>query len=107
MSSHIANGPRSAPEPAADTGGAPSRDDSVAEALRGFGPLGILAILVILAGNLLFLPLSALLVLAWRWRTGTSWSEIGYSRPRSWVTTVAIGILFGGLFKLAMKALVM
>jgi hypothetical protein len=31
-------------------------DDGVAERLRGFGPLGILAILVILAGNFLFLP---------------------------------------------------
>ena len=33
--------------------------------LRGFGPIGILAILVILAGNFLFSPLSAILVLAW------------------------------------------
>ena len=53
-------------------------DDHVAIALRGFGPLGILAILVILAGNFLFVPLSAVLVLVWvRW-SRTPWREIGY-----------------------------
>ncbi|MCA1601876.1 MAG: hypothetical protein LC776_09635 [Acidobacteria bacterium] len=45
---------------------APPSDDSVAEGLRGFGPLGVLAILVILfAGNYPFVPLSAILVLVW------------------------------------------
>jgi hypothetical protein len=37
----------------------PPADDFVAAELRGFGPLGILAILIILAGNGLFAPLSA------------------------------------------------
>jgi len=37
-------------------------DDHLAASLRGFGPIGLLAILVILSGNLLFVPLSALLV---------------------------------------------
>lgn len=46
-------------------------DDRLAERLRGFGPLGVLAFLVILGGNLLFVPVSALLVLAWAWRSGT------------------------------------
>lgn len=31
--------------------------------LRGFGPLGLLAIVVILLGNSLFIPFSAILVL--------------------------------------------
>jgi len=52
-------------------------DDRVAERLRGFGPLGVLALFVILAGNLLFVPLSGLLVLAWAWRSGTPWQELG------------------------------
>ncbi|MFN2512775.1 MAG: hypothetical protein ABR568_15310, partial [Pyrinomonadaceae bacterium] len=43
-------------------------DDELAGRLRGFGPLGILAILLILVGNGLFAPLSAILVLAWAWR---------------------------------------
>jgi membrane protease YdiL (CAAX protease family) len=76
-------------------------------ALRGFGPIGILAIVVIAAGNFLFLPLSALLVLAWARLSETPWREIGYMRPKSWVATIAIGIVFGVAFKLLMKALVM
>jgi membrane protease YdiL (CAAX protease family) len=75
--------------------------------LRGFGPLGILAILVIAAGNFLFIPLSALLVLAWARQSGTPWREIGYVRPKSWAATIAIGIVFGVAFKLLMKAIVM
>ena len=76
-------------------------------ALRGFGPIGILAILVIAAGNFLFLPLSALLVLAWARLSETPWREIGYVRPKSWMATIAIGIAFGVAFKLLMKVLVM
>jgi len=82
-------------------------DDHVAIALRGFGPLGILAILVILAGNFLFVPLSAVLVLVWvRW-SRTPWREIGYVRPRSWTLTLSVGIVFGVAFKFLMKAIVM
>jgi hypothetical protein len=55
--------------------------DRFAEGLRGFGPLGILAILVILAGNYVFLPLSAILVLVWAQWSRTPWPEIGYVRP--------------------------
>jgi uncharacterized protein len=91
----------------ADTRGASASDDGVAEQLRGFGPLGILAIVLILAGNGLFAPFSALLVLVWAWRSRTPWREIGYQRPRSWMVTVAIGIAFGVTFKLLMKAVVM
>ena len=75
--------------------------------LRGFGPLGIAAILVILAGNFLFLPLSALLVLAWAYASETPWPELGFVRPKSWTKSILIGIAFGALFKLVMKALVM
>ncbi|MEA2564691.1 MAG: protease family protein [Acidobacteriota bacterium] len=82
-------------------------DDHVAARLRGFGPLGILAILVILAGNLVVAPLSAILVLVWAWRSHTPWSEIGYVRPVSWTGSLAIGIVFGIAFKVLMKAVVM
>jgi hypothetical protein len=75
--------------------------------LRGFGPLGILAIIIILAGNALFVPLSAILVLAWVRLSRTPWREIGYVRPRSWIATFAIGIVFGIVFKFLMKAIVM
>lgn len=75
--------------------------------LRGFGLFGILSILVILAGNFLFVPLSAILVLAWVSLSHTPWPEIGYVRPRSWTGTVVIGIVFGVAFKFFMKAIVM
>ncbi|MCM3871441.1 MAG: CPBP family intramembrane metalloprotease [Pyrinomonadaceae bacterium] len=82
-------------------------DDPVAEHLRGFGPLGILAILVILAGNAVFAPLSAILVLVWAWRSRTPWREIGYVQPRSWIGTLTTGIIFGVTLKFLMKAIVM
>jgi membrane protease YdiL (CAAX protease family) len=87
--------------------GVDSPDDPLAAALRGFGPLGLLAILAILAGNALFVPLSALLVLLWARRSRTPWREIGFVRPRSWVGGLAVGLMLGIAFKLAMKAIVM
>jgi hypothetical protein len=89
-----------------------SLEDSSTEArlaaqLRGFGPLGLLAILIILGGNFLFVPLSAILVLVWVSLSRTPWREIGYVRPQSWTRTLAIGIVFGVAFKFLMKAIVM
>jgi uncharacterized protein len=78
-----------------------------ARRLRGFGPLGVLAFLLILAGNLLFVPLSALLVMAWAKVSDTPWRELGFSRPPSWWRTVAIGLMLGVALKLVMKAIVM
>jgi len=88
-------------------GGGPERSDPIAAALRGFGPAGLAAMLVIALGNALFVPLTALLVLAWARRSGTPWREIGLARPRSWPATILVGIAFGAAFKLVMKALVM
>jgi membrane protease YdiL (CAAX protease family) len=84
-----------------------AREDDIARRLREFGPLGILAILVILAGNAVVVPLSALLVLLWTWLSRTPWREIGYVRPKSWIGSFAIGIVFGVAFKFLMKAIVM
>ena len=82
-------------------------DDNLASQLRGFGPVGLLAIVVILAGNLLFVPLSAVLVLAWAWRSRTPWHEIGYVKPRSWIRDLILGFVLGAAFKVLMKAVVM
>src|SRR5207248_1579134 len=71
-----------------------------AERLRGFGLLGLLAIVLILAGNLLFVPLSAILVLLWAWASRTPWQEIGFVRPRSWIASIALAVVFGSAFKL-------
>jgi uncharacterized protein len=82
-------------------------DDRFAAALRGFGLLGILAIVLVLAGNELFVPLSAILVLVWVRLSRTPWREIGYARPRSWISSILIGVTFGVALKFVMKALVM
>jgi membrane protease YdiL (CAAX protease family) len=78
----------------------------IAAALRGFGPVGILAILVILAGGF-FPPLAAILALTWVWLSRTPWREIGFVRPQSWTRTLIVGIVFGVAFKFLMKAVVM
>jgi membrane protease YdiL (CAAX protease family) len=84
----------------------PSSDNRVAAKLRGFGPLGILAIVVILAGAFIP-PFGAILVLVWVWLSRTPWREIGYVRPQSWMRTLIVGIVFGVAFKFLMKAVVM
>lgn len=69
--------------------------------------MGLLAMLAILAGNLIIAPLSAVLALAWVHRSRTPWRAVGYVRPRSWVGDAVIGIVFGSVLKLLMKAVVM
>src|SRR5438270_1205778 len=94
-------------EPAAQSTSVVSTNDGFASRLRGFGPLGILAILIILGGNVVVAPLSAILILIWVKLSGTPWRDIGYVRPRSWIRTIGIGIVFGVAFKFVMKAVVM
>jgi membrane protease YdiL (CAAX protease family) len=77
------------------------------DALRGFGPAGLLAILVILAGGAVTTPIGALLALVWVTTSRTPWSAIGYVRPRSWPRTIVLGVAIGVAFKLVMKTLVM
>lgn len=81
--------------------------DRLASELRGFGPIGLLAVVAILAGNLLLVPLSAILVLAWARWSQTPWREIGYVRPASWVRSLILGVVLGAVFKMLMKAIVM
>jgi membrane protease YdiL (CAAX protease family) len=82
-------------------------DNQLSVRLRGFGPIGLLSIVLILLGNFILIPLSALLVLWWRHLSRTSWRALGFVRPRSWWRTIAVGILFGALLKFTMKAMVM
>jgi len=86
---------------------APPVDDRLAEDLRGFGPLGILAIVVILAGNFIVAPLSAVLVLLWASRSHTPWRDLGFVQPVSWIRTATVGIAFGIALKFLLKAVVM
>jgi hypothetical protein len=80
--------------------------DRFAAELRGFGPLGIFAVLLIAAGQILA-PLSAVLVLVWARLSRTPWHEIGYARPKSWIGSLGVGVAFGITFKFLMKAIVM
>lgn len=83
-------------------------DDPFAKQLRGGGPLAIVATLVIMfIGNDYFVPIGALIVLVWAWRSHTPRRELGFVRPKSWVLTVFGGIVFGVAFKFLMKAIVM
>src|SRR5882724_3578053 len=107
MPGDVSKLPEQAPRVPGESRARVPTDDLVAERLRGFGPLGILAILVILVGNGLFVPLSAILVLVWVHWSHTPWREIGYVRPRSWIATVLVGVVFGVAFKFLMKSIVM
>jgi uncharacterized protein len=85
----------------------PSTNDQFAQALRGFGLVGLVATLVIFAGNLVIAPLSALLVLAWARRSSTPLRDIGFVRPSSWTRDLLVGLVLGIAFKLLMKSVVM
>ena len=106
MASDASNLPEHVSALRSEARNAPPPDDPVAASLRGFGPLGLLAIFLIVLTSV-FKPLSAILVLVWAWRSHTPWREIGYVRPKSWLGSLAVGIVFGCAFKLFMKVIVM
>lgn len=93
------------PKPPKESG--PPSGDRFAADLRGFGPVGLLAIVLILSANFLAAGLSGALILVWARRSRTPWREIGYVRPSRWIRGLAIGIVFGVAFKLVMKSVVM
>jgi len=86
-------------------------EDRFAQDLRGFGPLGLFAIFIILAaGNItagIVFPLGGALALLWVQWSRTPWREIGYVRPRSWALSIAGGIVLGVALKFVMKSVVM
>jgi len=92
--------------------GEPRRDNDLAAELRGFGPVGIISIIIIiLSGNITFgiivIPVGAVLVLVWVRFAHMPWDVIGYGRPKSWPVTIALGVIFGVAFKFLMKVIVM
>lgn len=85
----------------------PLWEDRLASRLRGFGPLGIFAIVCIFYATWYAPPLAFLMVLIWTRLSRTPWSEIGYVRPKSWPRELAIGLVLGCALKLALKSVVM
>lgn len=69
--------PRDASQSPVEAGATPLSGDRFAAGLRGFGPLGIVAILlIVLTGNVFVgkmvpLPVGAVLVLLWTWLSRT------------------------------------
>src|SRR6266853_5223273 len=106
MTSDVPNLPEHVPALPLEARVAPPPDDPVATQLRGFGPVGVLSILVIVLTSVVK-PLGGLLVLLWAWRSHTPWRDIGYVRPKSWIGSLAVGIVFGVAFKFLMKVIVM
>ncbi len=96
---------------------APASDDQFAAGLRGFGPLAILAILLVLfpttfaagaiAGMPILIPFGAIKALVWARLSRTPWLEMGYVRPKSWITSVTLGVALGIALKFLVKAVVM
>jgi membrane protease YdiL (CAAX protease family) len=82
-------------------------DDALARRLRGFGPLGVLALVVIAALGPVLEPLGTVLVVAWVSASKTSWRALGFVRPKSWARTAFVGIVFGCALKFFLKAIVM
>ena len=82
-------------------------DERLAAKLRGFGPLGVAAALVVVALGPILEPFNSLAALAWVHYSRTPWSEVGLARPKSWPATIALGAALGVGLKLALKAVVM
>jgi len=81
--------------------------DRFAARLRGFGPIGVTAMIVITLLGPVFEPVGGLLVLLWAYRSHTPWPELGFRRPKSWVLTILLGLILGFGLKLLMKSLVL
>src|SRR5207253_1224081 len=81
--------------------------DGFAAKLRGFGPVGVAAIILVLAGNIVIPPLGALLALLWAWRARVPWADIGFAPPRGGLAAIAGAAAVGVLLKLGLKALLL
>lgn len=83
----------------------PVAEDRVAERLRGFGPVGVVATIVI---PFAITPwVGAVLALVWARWSQTPLREMGYRRPRSWLWSTMAGVTLGFALKLVMKSLIM
>jgi len=83
------------------------RPVTFAAKLRGFGPVGIVSMVLITLTGPILEPLGGLLVLLWAYRSRTPWRELGYAKPQSWPLTIVLGLILGFVFKLLMKSVIL
>ena len=87
-------------------------NDQFAKELRGFGLVGILAMMIILlTGNIfignIVIPVGAVLVFLWARLSKTPLQLLGFTRPTNILITIVVVFAFGVAFKLFMKSVVM
>jgi membrane protease YdiL (CAAX protease family) len=87
--------------------------DDFASDLHGFGPLGIISLLlIVISGNvilpgMILIPVGAILTLLWVHLTNTPWQNIGFIIPGSWSFTLVVGLLVGTILKFITKAIIL
>ena len=81
--------------------------DNFAAKLRGFGPVGVAALVIITLLGPILEPLGGLLVLLWARRSGTPWRALGFARPKSWILTIVLGLVLGFTWKVLLKSVVL
>ena len=81
--------------------------DAAGAPLRGFGPIGVVAVLVVFAAALAGPIVASIAVLVWAWVSHTPMRALGFRAPRSWPLTVLGATAFGVALKLVMKIVVM
>jgi membrane protease YdiL (CAAX protease family) len=82
-------------------------DKGLAAKLRGYGPIGLAAIAIIVLATIYIELLPPVLVLLWAWAAKVPREEIGFAKPRSWAVTITGGLVVGVLLKLILKALLL
>jgi membrane protease YdiL (CAAX protease family) len=82
-------------------------DQRVAASMKGFGVLGSISFVLIAAAALLGPAIAAVFILVWAWLSYTPVSEIGLKKPKSWVSAIVIGVIFGVALKLLLKSVVL
>ena len=87
-------------EPRRPDHGLPSR-------LRGFGVIGMVAMLMVIASVFVSTIVAGVLAVVWALGSRTPVRELGYTKPNSWPAAIALGLAGGALFKLMMKSLIM
>jgi membrane protease YdiL (CAAX protease family) len=84
-----------------------SAESYTARRLREFGPLGIIAVLVIFASSMAGFLVTAILVLIWAHYSHTPLRDLGFTPSRHPAAILPIGLASGILLKLAVKSVAM